>query len=80
LFFNSHVQIALRLAQTLPVFYWGAAQLILAKPEGIDQAGDGKEEEAGKGEMSPWGKVYVRWVVGWSLVATVLWGGFYPPA
>jgi phosphatidylinositol glycan class V len=82
LLLNSHVQIALRLAQTLPVFYWGAAQLILAKPSaGSEVEMETKEGEGeGKGQMSGWGKIYVRWVVSWSLVATVLWGGFYPPA
>ncbi|CED83330.1 Predicted Dolichyl-phosphate-mannose-protein mannosyltransferase [Phaffia rhodozyma] len=78
LFFTSHVQIILRLAQTNPVVWWGAAALVSGRQRSIgrrDRNQDGKDFEMGMG-----GRVYLGWLVFWIPVSIVLWAGFYPPA
>lgn len=85
---TAHVQIALRLAQTNPVFYWALASLFQGcSREGVEEAlglrETGRVEEKDKGQRRRLGREatwYVRWIVGWNVVAPVLWAGFYPPA
>ena len=123
LFWASHVQIALRLAQTMPVVWWGVAALVTRREgegeevdgrqdqgdvissvsdaeseviEGTDGSGGLRRRTTGRTEVAPvagltakelegwrmhrYGRWYLRWVVVWGMVATVLWAGFFPPA
>lgn len=69
LLFNSHVQIMLRQAASMPVVYWAAAWLFLRD--------GGDRKVAGRWG---WGRLWVGWSVIWGAISLILWVTFLPPA
>jgi GPI mannosyltransferase 2 len=70
LLFASHVQIALRLASSMPIVYWAAAALIVRRVDGNKRTSSAWS----------WGYAWVSWSVIWGAVSVVLWTVFLPPA
>ncbi|KLO18377.1 glycosyltransferase family 76 protein [Schizopora paradoxa] len=64
---SAHVQIALRLASSLPFTYWAAGNLWV---------------RASRSEASDrnYGRWWTTWSIVWSLISLVLWSTFLPPA
>ena len=77
--FTSHVQIMLRLAGGVPVFYWAGVWLVVGGSSwvGAGESGGGGEMEKGMGRCGKW---WVGWSVVWGAVSLVLWVAFLPPA
>ncbi|KAJ9105768.1 hypothetical protein QFC20_004255 [Naganishia adeliensis] len=69
LLFSSHTQIALRTMGGNPFFWWGLAHQVWKFADG-----------SGTVRTTRIGRIWIGWAVVWSLVSTVLWAGFYPPA
>ncbi len=78
LLFNSHVQIALRVAQTMPVLWMVVGEWVVCaiKCNG-DRSGT---MEKGGGRRADWGRWWIAWSMTWHGVGLVLWGAFLPPA
>ena len=70
LILSSHVQISLRVAQTMPLMW-------LTGGDWASAAIERTQRSTRRGRVGRW---WIRWSVVWHLVSVVLWSSFLPPA
>ncbi|KNE99023.1 hypothetical protein PSTG_07675 [Puccinia striiformis f. sp. tritici PST-78] len=77
LLFNSHVQIILRQASTMPIIWWTLADQIQHTWDSQQQSSSDKDKNRNKITCSHW---WFTYIVIWFPISLLLWAGFYPPA
>jgi phosphatidylinositol glycan class V len=70
LIFSSHVQISLRVVQTMPLMWVTVGQW-------TSPSSGSAKQRTWRGTLGRW---WIRWTVIWQLVSLVLWSSFLPPA
>jgi phosphatidylinositol glycan class V len=68
---SSHTQIALRTMGSNPMFWWGLTQQ-------AHEFRHGSKESVVK--IRRFGRMWLVWVLVWTVWSLILWAGFYPPA